>query len=250
MTSQAPGPHQMQHGNGQHFSFPGTALEQMHGTQSQQNMIRQFEAHRMDASAVTSPHSKNRRTSWICPICTLNNSMAVNRCEACGAARTINPSTGPSGPGNYGQFGNVNAMNPGFGAVNGVNAQNGYGQSAWSQQPSASQWQHSAQNGSGMAVGNAMGFGAQPYQGPQGGFPGNGMMDGQNGGKIKKVATVKEFQNSASDIACYNDNPSQVFSTLRSVAKKLLKVCGLRKVGAVCEVQENVAISCCKMLEF
>ena len=44
----------------------------------------------------------------------------------------------------------------------------------------------------------------------------------QNGGR-KQAATVQEFQNSASDIACYNDNPSQVFSTLRSVAKKLLK---------------------------
>merc|ERR1712003_110070 len=41
--------------------------------------------------------------------------------------------------------------------------------------------------------------------------------------KPKQAATVQEFQNSASDIACYNDNPSQVFSTLRSVAKKLLK---------------------------
>ena len=38
-----------------------------------------------------------------------------------------------------------------------------------------------------------------------------------------KPATIQEFQNSASDIACYNDNPSQVFATLRSVAKKLLK---------------------------
>merc|ERR1712113_18622 len=39
----------------------------------------------------------------------------------------------------------------------------------------------------------------------------------------KRAATVQEFQQSASDIACYNDAPSQVFSTLRSVAKKLLK---------------------------
>eukprot|EP01083_Nonionella_stella_P204329 744967_1 len=35
--------------------------------------------------------------------------------------------------------------------------------------------------------------------------------------------SVTEFQRAASDIACYNDAPSQVFSTLRSVAKKLLK---------------------------
>merc|ERR1719458_1278668 len=41
--------------------------------------------------------------------------------------------------------------------------------------------------------------------------------------KPKQAATVQEFRQSASDIACYNDNPSQVFSTLRSVAKKLLK---------------------------
>merc|ERR1719148_232020 len=45
----------------------------------------------------------------------------------------------------------------------------------------------------------------------------------QKRAKSGKGATVQEFQNSASDIACYNDNPSQVFSTLRSVAKKLLK---------------------------
>merc|ERR1719491_2106576 len=45
----------------------------------------------------------------------------------------------------------------------------------------------------------------------------------QKRAKSGKGATVQEFENSASDIACYNDNPSQVFSTLRSVAKKLLK---------------------------
>merc|ERR1719361_3215081 len=44
----------------------------------------------------------------------------------------------------------------------------------------------------------------------------------QNGAH-KVAATVSEFQQSASEIAWYNDNPSQVFSTLRSVAKKLLK---------------------------
>merc|ERR1712228_853861 len=49
----------------------------------------------------------------------------------------------------------------------------------------------------------------------------NNMMP-QNG-QNRVAATVQEFQQSASDIACYNDAPSQVFSTLRSVAKKLLK---------------------------
>merc|ERR1719242_2935458 len=36
-------------------------------------------------------------------------------------------------------------------------------------------------------------------------------------------STMEDFSRAASDIACYNDNPSSVFSTLRSVAKKLLK---------------------------
>merc|ERR1740123_2455256 len=36
-------------------------------------------------------------------------------------------------------------------------------------------------------------------------------------------STLEDFSRAASDIACYNDNPSAVFSTLRSVAKKLLK---------------------------
>merc|ERR1719242_2966958 len=36
-------------------------------------------------------------------------------------------------------------------------------------------------------------------------------------------STIEDFSQSASDIACYNDSPSAVFSTLRSVAKKLLK---------------------------
>merc|ERR1712228_593689 len=49
----------------------------------------------------------------------------------------------------------------------------------------------------------------------------NNMMP-QNG-QNRVAATVQEFQQSASEIAWYNDNPSQVFSTLRSVAKKLLK---------------------------
>merc|ERR1719361_1769361 len=48
-------------------------------------------------------------------------------------------------------------------------------------------------------------------------------LSGNIGNGLKGVASVQEFQQSASDIACYNDNPSQVFSTLRSVAKKLLK---------------------------
>eukprot|EP01084_Bolivina_argentea_P295901 509556_1 len=38
-----------------------------------------------------------------------------------------------------------------------------------------------------------------------------------------KESTVEDFSRAASDIACYNDTPSGVFSTLRSVAKKLLK---------------------------
>merc|ERR1719334_517336 len=36
-------------------------------------------------------------------------------------------------------------------------------------------------------------------------------------------STMEDFSRAASDIACYNDNPSSVFSTLPSVAKKLLK---------------------------
>ena len=36
-------------------------------------------------------------------------------------------------------------------------------------------------------------------------------------------STMEDFSRAASDIACYNDNPSAVFSTLRSVARKLLK---------------------------
>merc|ERR1719229_2175659 len=48
-------------------------------------------------------------------------------------------------------------------------------------------------------------------------------MIANNNNSQRKAATVQEFQQSASEIAWYNDNPSQVFSTLRSVAKKLLK---------------------------
>eukprot|EP01084_Bolivina_argentea_P022980 42764_1 len=57
----------------------------------------------------------------------------------------------------------------------------------------------------------------------------NGPMNiSSNNNKIinnkKMLSSSKEdFQQAASDIACYNDNPSSVFSTLRSVAKKLLK---------------------------
>eukprot|EP01083_Nonionella_stella_P014752 41350_1 len=49
------------------------------------------------------------------------------------------------------------------------------------------------------------------------------MMAKMNAAHGSRQASVQEFQQSASDIACYNDAPSQVFSTLRSVAKKLLK---------------------------
>merc|ERR1712113_928581 len=39
----------------------------------------------------------------------------------------------------------------------------------------------------------------------------------------KQMPSIQEFQRAASDIACYNDDPSSIFATLRSVAKKLLK---------------------------
>eukprot|EP01083_Nonionella_stella_P191668 709250_1 len=39
----------------------------------------------------------------------------------------------------------------------------------------------------------------------------------------KRTPSVHELQQVAADIACHNNNPTGVFSTLRSVAKKLLK---------------------------
>eukprot|EP01083_Nonionella_stella_P055943 147504_1 len=49
------------------------------------------------------------------------------------------------------------------------------------------------------------------------------LKQGDDSDKKNKDSTVEEFSRSASDIACYNDWPSGVFCTLRSVAKKLLK---------------------------
>ena len=39
----------------------------------------------------------------------------------------------------------------------------------------------------------------------------------------KKPPTLEELQRAVSDIACYNDNPAKVLTTLKAVAKKLLK---------------------------
>merc|ERR1711933_431602 len=47
------------------------------------------------------------------------------------------------------------------------------------------------------------------------------MINNMNNGK--QQPSISEFQRAASDIACYNDDPSSIFATLRSVAKKLLK---------------------------
>jgi len=230
-------PSQYHQAQSQHFNFAQKGLEHLHGSQSQQNMIRQFEAHRKDASAVTSPHSKQRRTSWICPMCTLHNSIAVTRCDACGASRNNKGSPAAEGVGGGGAVGMGMPMGGGGGGGSGSGynqfGANGHGQgpgmaavNAFGAQPNAMGNQWGAANQGHYAAGPlGMGYAAQPYQAPQGQF--GGVMGGfggmQQGGMNRKVATVNQFQQSASDIACYNDNPSQVFSTLRSVAKKLLK---------------------------
>eukprot|EP01083_Nonionella_stella_P313810 1128133_1 len=64
---------QMGQGRGSAFNFGDHALSQIKGQNSQQRILSQFEMNQLNASAITSPHVKARRNSWICPMCTLHN---------------------------------------------------------------------------------------------------------------------------------------------------------------------------------
>eukprot|EP01083_Nonionella_stella_P146470 460735_1 len=81
---------QMGQGRGSAFNFGDHALSQIKGQNSQQRILSQFEMNQLNASAITSPHVKARRNSWICPMCTLHNATSLSRCAACNTNREVN----------------------------------------------------------------------------------------------------------------------------------------------------------------
>ena len=148
--------------------------------------------------------------TWCCSVCTLENLATVLRCEACGTAR------GADNIGaNYDDESQVddvddyqdllrarkkkqNKFPNNKGSVNietyGNKKQKGY----WNEYNTKEYIQGTAQKFKQFNV---------------------------NGNSDKKLkSSVEDFRRAASDISCYNEiNPSGVFSTLRSVSKKLLK---------------------------
>eukprot|EP01083_Nonionella_stella_P014751 41349_1 len=173
---------QMGQGRGSAFNFGDHALSQIKGQNSQQRILSQFEMNQLNASAITSPHVKARRNSWICPMCTLHNATSLSRCAACNTNREVN--------------------------------NNNKGQQQQEMRPIHPQMSQPMMPHFSVSV-------AQPVKYNMNEM--HAMMAKMNAAHGSRQASVQEFQQSASDIACYNDAPSQVFSTLRSVAKKLLK---------------------------
>jgi len=160
--------------------------------------------------------SRNQQP-WSCPICTLQNPAMNPRCDACNTARNLaiaGPmSNQPQPPmGQYPYSPKPLPIGGGF-------------QGAWDKMMTAG-WAvsgnpyninlHEQFGGADAALGG--GGGGQRISGL--GLE-LGMVGGGDNGYFE--STVADFQRAASDIACYNKVPSSVFSTLRSVAKKLLK---------------------------
>jgi len=235
------------------FNFQENALKQMQQQSgSQARILRQFDRHLEDAAAVTSPHIK-KESSWICPMCTLHNSISVTRCDACNASRNNKRGSGNAGglpappeadqppqpkppqaqPQPFNMYNNGGNNNPLMGGNNGMmmgGFNNPMGNSVYGGFGGGMNGGMMGMNGMGGFGGNnaMMGIGMHNFA-PSNTAPTNAMaaiserFSEMKANGQKKAATVQEFTNTASDIACYNDNPSQVFSTLRSVAKKLLK---------------------------
>eukprot|EP00485_Elphidium_margaritaceum_P004231 CAMPEP_0202693288 /NCGR_PEP_ID=MMETSP1385-20130828/7442_1 /ASSEMBLY_ACC=CAM_ASM_000861 /TAXON_ID=933848 /ORGANISM="Elphidium margaritaceum" /LENGTH=1095 /DNA_ID=CAMNT_0049348947 /DNA_START=39 /DNA_END=3326 /DNA_ORIENTATION=- len=214
----------------QNFNFQEPPLQQ-------QRMLNRFAATQADAGAVTSPVGglvpSARRGSWICPMCTLHNAISKTHCDACHATRNqqeessgavdyraTNPLLNGGGGGGSGSDRamhsyDIGGMGGGHNAIGGMTGIANAAASHYGHRYTYSQNMrdlgminhdfHATPNMPEMKISDRMSALAAAHIGPKG------------------HATVQQFQNNASDIACYNDNPSQVFSTLRSVAKKLLK---------------------------
>merc|ERR1719461_1014876 len=88
---QQPKQPQIQQQGSNSFNFQKNALESMSSaSQSQRQILSQFESNQMNAFKVTSPHT----STWICPMCTLHNSINVTRCDACNASRNMDGNGG------------------------------------------------------------------------------------------------------------------------------------------------------------
>eukprot|EP01084_Bolivina_argentea_P308021 532503_1 len=153
---------------------------------------------KMDEEMFDKTNQENARVfndAWTCNICTMLNSGKDERCLACNAERSTDTSFNPNSIDSM----NMNTYNSPYMNLNSM-AMNTNTQSNQSFQPPSFN-------------SNSMNF--QPQQSAKNLFGGNVIT-------LQKV-TKEDFIQAASDIATYNENPGSVFSTLRSVAKKLLK---------------------------
>jgi len=165
---------------------------------------------------------------WSCPICTLSNSYQNMRCDACNTARNVGP--GPQAM----QQPMQQPMQPQMGPqgvpqpINPMEVQQSMDQMMhrlmYDPQPSFHAYNDPFAKMMNMSMHHENPSNMNLIYGTDDDiFQGNGGWENMQGGDDYFESTLEDFSRAASDIACYNDQPSGVFSTLRSVAKKLLK---------------------------